>query len=117
MPLAVIRRTLNWSRTDPEGLLAAARYVAAGRPTANDSNAERLMRLLTSEPNPNGLRHYYANELLHARPEALVEAVQMLNAHSGEIERALLRYGYTDPDTIGGYLDRELSDAPTAGTG
>ena len=56
------------------------------------------MNLLTNEPNPTGLRHYYTEELLHARPEALVEAIQMLNAHPDEIARVLLRYGYTEPE-------------------
>ena len=56
-------------------------------------------------------------EMLHARPEALVEAIQMLNAHADEIERVLSRYGYTDPRTIGGYLDRDLADSLIDGTG
>jgi len=46
--------------------------------------------------------------LLGARPEALVEAVQILNAHRDEIVTIMTRYGYTDPKAIGGYLDRDL---------
>jgi hypothetical protein len=109
-PLALHHDVLEWSRTDPEGLLAAGRHVAAKRPLKEHRDAERLMRLMTDEPNPAGQRHYYTKELLHARPDALVEAIQMLNAHPDEIERVLLRYGYTDPSAIGGYLDRDLSD-------
>ena len=63
---------------------------------------------MTSEPDRDGLRHFYTRELLRARPEALVEAALILNAHRDEIERVLLRYGYTDVGAIGGYLDRDL---------
>ena len=41
----------------------------------------------------------------------------MFNAHADEIERVLSRYGYTDPRTIGGYLDRDLADSLIDGTG
>ena len=65
---------------------------------------------MTDEPNPNGpqVRHYLTEQLLNARPEALVEAIQMLNAHRDEIVKVMTRYGYTDPQSIGGYLDRDL---------
>jgi Dolichyl-phosphate-mannose-protein mannosyltransferase len=109
-PLAVCNEVLEWSRSDPEGLLAAGRYIAARKPLEENSSAQRLMRLMTEDSTPNGLRRLYLKALLRARPEALVEAIQMLRAHSGEIERVLLRYGYTDPGTIGGYLDRGLSN-------
>jgi hypothetical protein len=109
-PLAVNQEAFDWARSDPDGLLAAARYIAAKRPLERGTNARRLMELLTSEPNPKGLRHYYALELLHARPEALVEAVEILIARPDETARVLLHYGYTDPNTIGGYLDRDLSN-------
>ena len=46
--------------------------------------------------------------MLAARPEALVEAVQILNAHRDEVVKIMTRYGYTDPLAIGGYLDRDL---------
>jgi hypothetical protein len=107
-PLAVSRAAIEWSRSDPEGLLEAARYIAAKRPIEKDKNARRLMQLLTNEPNPNGLRHYYVEELLHARPEALVEGIKILNARPDDVVHVLSRYGYTDPKSIGGYLDRDL---------
>jgi hypothetical protein len=109
--LAVSSEALDWSRTDPDGLYRAARYLAAKRPLEENRNAQRLMHRLTDERNPKGLRHYYAAELLHARPLALVEAVQILNAHRGEVARVLLRPGYTEPSTIGGYLDRDLPNS------
>jgi hypothetical protein len=107
-PLAVSREAIEWSRSDPEGLLEAARYIAAKRPVEKDKNARRLMHLLTNEPNPKGLRHYYVEELLHARPEALVEGIKILNGRPDEVVRVLSRYGYTDAQSIGGYLDRDL---------
>ena len=58
---------------------------------------------------------YLTNELLRLRPEALVEAVQILNAHRDEVVKVMTRYGYTDPNSIGGYLDRDLPSLPTAG--
>jgi hypothetical protein len=54
------------------------------------------------------MRHYLLQQLLRVRPEAFVEAVQILNAHPDELVHVMNRYGYTDPPTIGGYLDREL---------
>jgi hypothetical protein len=107
-PLAVSQAVLEWSRSDPDGLLAAARHIADKRSIEEDANARRLMQLLTNDPNPKSLRRFYTEELLQARPEALVEAVQILNSHRDEVARALLRYGYTDPNTNGGYLDRDL---------
>jgi hypothetical protein len=50
----------------------------------------------------------YADRLLKGRPEALLEAIEMLIAHPDAIRTVLTRYPYTDPETIGGYLDRDL---------
>ena len=93
----MLREVLDWSRSDPEGLLAAARTSQPGGRSKTDPHAQRLLRLMTNEADPDGLRHLLREELLHARPEALVEAIQILNAHRDEVERVLLRYGYTDP--------------------
>jgi hypothetical protein len=116
--LSVNQDILDWSRTDPEGLVAAARYVAANRPIQEDKNAQRLMDLMTTETNPDSggpkIRHYFAKLLLKIRPEALVEAVQILNNHRDQVVQVMTRYGYTDPEVMGGYLDRDLppSTAP-----
>ena len=115
-PLAINQAVLDWSRSDPDGLLAAARYIAAKRPLEKDENARRLMDLMAAEPNPHGARHYLTNQLLRARPETLVEAIQIINAHPDEIARVLLHYGYIDPRAIGGYLDRDLPN-PNIATG
>ena len=75
-----------------------------------DERAGRLFALMTTETNPNGpkVRHDLTEQLLAARPQALVEAVEILNAHREEVEAIMTRYGYTDPKSVGGYLDRDL---------
>ena len=35
--------------------------------------------------------------------------MQILLAHPDEVVQVMKRYGYTDPEWIGGYLDRDLS--------
>jgi hypothetical protein len=106
--LTLNQSTLDWSRRDPEGLEAAARKIAARQPLEKDSQAKQLWDLMTSEPNQNGPRHWYVDQLLSRRPEAFVEAVQILNAHREEVITVMTWYGYTDVSRIGGYLDRDL---------
>jgi hypothetical protein len=117
--LAVNQTVLAWSRTDPDGLLAAARAIASRQPIIEGTPADRLMQLMTAEAKPPSLqvRHGLAEQLLDARPEALVEAVQILNAHRDEIVTVMTRYGYTDPKVIGGYLDRDLPSYASLETG
>jgi hypothetical protein len=114
--LSVNQDILDWSQADPDGLLAAARYIAANRPVQEDKNAQRLMKMMTRETDLGSggsrIRHYFADRLLKLRPEALVEAVQILNGHRHEVVHVLTRYGYTDARAIGGYLDRDLPSAP-----
>jgi hypothetical protein len=38
----------------------------------------------------------------------------ILNAHRDEIIKVMTRYGYTEPETFGGYLDRDLPAYPAA---
>jgi 4-amino-4-deoxy-L-arabinose transferase-like glycosyltransferase len=108
--LSLNQPVLEWSESDPEGLLAAARDVASGRPIAGVQPAQRLLELITTESNPDGprVRHDLTEQLLAARPEALVEAVQILNLHRDQVVQVMTRYAYTDPNRIGGFLDREL---------
>ncbi len=110
--LAVNQAVLDWSRSDPEGLLAAARKVASGQSVENDAEAKKLFDLMTTESSPKGprIRHYLTKEVLRLRPQALVEAVEILNAHREDVVRVMTRYGYTDPSSIGGYLDRDLEE-------
>ncbi len=90
--------------------MAAARRIVGKQPIEDDENAQRLLALMTNEVNPKGtqVRHGYTDLLLASRPEALAEAVQILNTHRDEVLNVGTRYGYIDPSRIGGYLDRDL---------
>jgi 4-amino-4-deoxy-L-arabinose transferase-like glycosyltransferase len=108
--LALNQTILDWSRTDPEGLLAAARLVASRQPIDKAPQAQRLLDLMTSDSIPQGrqIRRFLTGEILRLRPQALVDAVRILNAHRDEVAKVMTRYGYTDPNRIGGFLDRDL---------
>ncbi len=108
--LMVNQKTLDWARSDPDGFLAAARSVAGRRGAGDDSSARRLVDLLTSQPSrkSNQTRQFLLVRLLNARPEALVEAARILIDHPDAVVRVMTTYGYTDPETIGGDLDRDL---------
>jgi hypothetical protein len=110
--LAMNQAVLAWSRSDPEGLLAAARHLAEKRPTQAHAGARRLYALMTDEdPKRPQVRHELVRQLFAGRPEALVEAVKILNAHRDEVVAIMTRYAYTDPMRLGGYLDRDLPSA------
>jgi len=117
--LALNQTILEWSRSDPEGLLAAARHIAANRPLEGHKDAKRLTALLPTETTKEDKKipNYFIRKLLQVRPEALVEAIQMLNTHRDEVVRVMTRYSYTDPPTIGGYLDRDLPNPNIPGGG
>jgi hypothetical protein len=101
--LALNQDILDWARSDPRGLLEAARYVAAHKQAGDDPGARRLVRLASQSQ---------LDRLLRRRPQGLVEGVQILVDHTAEVVQVMTRYGYTDPATIGGFLDRDLSDPP-----
>ena len=115
--LALNQAILEWSRSDPDSLLAAARKIAANQPIEDDPLSQRLLNLMTTDSKPEGakIRKYLTNEVLRLRPQALVEAVQILNARREDVVKVMTRYGYTDPKSIEGYLDRDLPSSPTAG--
>jgi hypothetical protein len=96
----------DWARTDPEGLRAAARYLAAHKEPGDDPGASRLWSLLRRFPMGSALD--YSRPVFRARPEALVEAVSILIDHPDAVRAVATRPGYTDPDAIGGPLDRDL---------
>ncbi len=114
--LTLNQTVLDWSRSDPESLLAAAKWIAAGRPPGKNPHAQRLMDQIwmTDDPNPGNLRFRkdLAEQLLGEHSQALVEAVQILNAHRDEVVKVMSRYNYTDPSSLGGYLDRDLAVSP-----
>jgi hypothetical protein len=108
-PLAVNQSVLAWSRSDPEGLLSAARHLAEKRPISENEGARRLFGLMTDEsPNGSQIRHELVFQLFAARPEALVEAAKVLNLHRDAVVTIMTTYAYTDPVRLGGYLDRDL---------
>ena len=116
--LAVNKQTLAWSRDDPQGLLRAAQAIVSSRtarsaPTPLDASAQRLLDLLTVEASPNPrspqVRHELTDQILAARPQALVEAVEMLNRHRDQLVHIMTRYSYTDVEREEGFLDRDLS--------
>lgn len=106
------RRTLafeplfEWAKTDPDGLLGAAIAIAEHRDSEDNANGRRLTTLIERNRPVKG--DSYAQILLRARPEGLVEAVKIVIAHPDEVRRVLARPGYTDTETIGGALDRDL---------
>ncbi len=101
---------LDWSRSDPDGLLAAARLVASKRAITSDELAQRLYTSIAPGANPNwpATRRQLLDQLLLSRPQALVEAVQILNAHRDQVIEVMSNFGYTDPHRLGGSLDRDL---------
>ncbi len=88
---------LNWAKSDPEGLRAAGDRIARREPVAGHPGAERLMDLMNRYPDR-------AKTLLRIRPEAVREAVEIAIQRPDALRAILLRYGYTDPDSIGGPL-------------
>jgi Dolichyl-phosphate-mannose-protein mannosyltransferase len=112
-PLAINQGMLDWSVADPESLVAAARYLAAGRPLKDNESARRLHTLITADRSEQGslMRQDFLSQLLGARAEGLVEAARILTGHRDEVIAVLGRYGYTDAKWIGGYLDRDLAES------
>ena len=104
---------LAWARTDPNGLLEAAGAIARG-PGADldrtNPTAAKLRAFLDRRvgPQPDDRLDWRTAILLRVRPEALVEAAAILVARPDAVEAVLARAGFTDPDWVGGYLDRGL---------
>jgi hypothetical protein len=115
------KAVLEWARTDPEGFRAAARALAArgerGLDPSGDPGAQRLLRVLSRYPSQDVGR--FARILLRARPEALVEAAEILTTRPDDVRKVVTRYSYTDPADLGGPLDRDIpkgqGDRPPGG--
>jgi hypothetical protein len=90
---------LAWAQDDPEGLRAEARAVVAGSP-----GGERLRAILMRFDGP-APEQRFAAILLRARPDAVLEAVEILIRRPEAVRTVLTRFGFTDPDAVGGYLD------------
>jgi hypothetical protein len=103
---------VNWARSDPKGFRDAA--VALSR-TPNDgvvekSDAQRLDQLATHFPEAKlaNYKRMLLNRLRSIRPESIVEAAEILTNRLDDVIAVMTRYGYTDPASVGGYLDRGL---------
>jgi hypothetical protein len=105
--LSVNMAVIEWARTDPAGLLAAARNVASGRAPADD-NARRLMRTLRRHDALDAPGRLASERLLQGRPQALVEAASILTSRPADLVRILRTHSYIDPESMTGYLDRDL---------
>ena len=109
-PLVLDERIFTWAETDPEGLRAAARTIADRKPIEPESPAARLMAYLDRPlfADPTAWRTW-VDQLLRNRPEGLVEAVEILIRRPDAVRSVLLRAGYTDEVSIGGFLDRDVA--------
>ena len=138
--LVVNEPILEWAKTDPDGLRRAARGLASWRPPAVDprrkpeeneaaawaalaerpEDEQRLMSLIASGGLPAVNRQVAFPQrfriLMASRPGALAEAAEIVIAHPEATRAAMTRFPYTEPETIGGYLDRDLPPYP-AGAG
>ena len=119
--LTLYKPLFKWVETDPNGLLAAAKGLAVQAESGpkklieraqkkakgekydpiGDVLQDRLFEILVRDPNSTAV-------LFQARPEALIEAVEILIAHPKEVRALMTRSSYTDLETIGGPLDRDL---------
>ncbi len=102
------------ARDDPAALIRDARAVAADPTgTGPDEAADQLRAFLDRRyrtPDEADTRFDWRTTLLlRNRPEALVEAARILVARPDAVRRVLLRAGFTDPGTVGGYLDRDVA--------
>ena len=111
-PPAVHEPSFEWAKRDSEGLRAAARKLVERRPIDDDLDALRLQRILTRDILPIDSGGRLFERLLHARPEALLEAVAILIQRADDLRNVMTRHVFTDPATIGGYLDRQFGDGP-----
>jgi hypothetical protein len=73
-------------------------------------DAERLDQLATRFPEAKlaNYKRMLLNRLRSIRPESIVEAAEILTGRLDDVIAVMTRYGYTDPASVGGYLDRDL---------
>ena len=84
------------------------RAIAAGDPDPDDPAVQRLLTILRRFDQPKAPGGRFSERVLKGRPQAVVEAVEILIRRPDAVRAVLTRFGYTDPATIGGYLDRDL---------
>lgn len=108
--LALHQEILEWANREPQSLLRAAEALARCRTSPLDPEAQRLLETIVNDADPEtaGTRQRFLDRLLTARPEALVEGVQILIRRREAVVAVMTRPGYTDPAAIGGFLDQDL---------
>jgi hypothetical protein len=104
-PINIFEKALGWARRDPGSLRSAAQAVASRR-TPLDEDALRLRAILKRHDPLDPPGHLASERLLRGRPQALLEAVEILIARAEDLVTVLSRYPYTDDRRIGGFLDR-----------
>jgi len=103
----IYERSLDWAQRDPGGLRAAAQVVAAGQAGADEQSAS-LLSILKRHDALDPPDQLASERLLRGRPQALIEAVEILITRAGAVRTVLTRSSYTEAETIGGFLDREF---------
>ena len=108
--LAVDPTIFTWARSDPAGLRAAARVIAAQGTSKPGSGAARLRsfldrRVFDNPETQEQWRRMWLEPILRNRPEAVAEAVEILITRPDAVRATLLHAGYRDPAATGGYLD------------
>jgi hypothetical protein len=93
---------------EPATSRAAIRDVLAGRP-----EARRLYEVISRYDD----RQPFSFDLLRRRPQALVDAVEILIRRPDALRTVMTRYPYTDPATVGGYLDADLENGSAVTSG
>ena len=104
--LNVFRKTLEWAIRDPAGLRKAAHALASGSPP--DDNAARLLAIVKRHDPldaPGGLS---SERLLRGRPEALIEAVEILINRPSDVRAVMTGFPFTDERSINGFLDKDM---------
>jgi hypothetical protein len=105
--MKIYRPTLEWAARNPEGLRTAARSVADGR-SELDGNALRLLTILKRHDPFDPPGEPASERLLRRRPEALLEAVEILITRLDDVRTVVERRRYTADASIGGFLDQEF---------
>ncbi len=97
---------LEWAQDDPESLRDGAKILARDKTPGNNPSAQRLMAILSRTPKDRpGM---FTRLLLRVRPEALEEAIEIIITRFEAIRTVLGRESYTDPNSIGGYVDEGI---------
>jgi hypothetical protein len=107
--LNVYKRSIDWADRDPVGLRSAARAVASGADRYS-SNAAALLSILKRHDAMDPPGQLASDRLLRGRPQALIEAIEIVITRTEDVRNVLVRHGYTEPVVIGGFLDQCLPD-------